>query len=135
MDIKAYELRHYASIVEWMVKRGLTPPEADEMPKNGYVVYDDETPVSYGSLRLIEGNHALAGDLVTNPECLPQVRSKANDMIILTLIKKAKELKVKTIIAYSQDKNTLLRSEKLGFTRLPHVLIAKSLQETKVKKG
>lgn len=129
LRIDPYAPFHYTYVSQWLSARNLAIPPKDEMPEIGVVCYNGAVAVSLGSLRRIEGGFAYLDGLVTNPECLPEVRDKANDMVVSALISKAKDLKIKTIIAYSQDKNTLVRSNKHGFVQLPHVLIAKSLRD------
>lgn len=125
-------LRHMEDIISWLSTRQSYIPSTYEIPKIGIVVYERGTPVAAGFLRSCEGNIAVFDGLVTDPNAESSQRNQCLDLLVSQLIKTAKELELKGIIAWSKDEFTLLRSYRHGFKKLPETVIALDLstQET-----
>lgn len=87
------------------------------------------TPVAAGFLRMIEGskNTAMLDSLITNAHINPDIRNAALDDLVSKLIIWATEHDIINILAFSVDKNTLMRAKRFGFEELPHQLIALTL--------
>jgi hypothetical protein len=106
----------------WLEFRGLDTVWADYLPKNGYVVSDEHGPIAIGYIRMMEGNYGCLDSYITDPIAPSQLRDKALDLLTIKLVELAKSLEIKILLAFSQDTFTILRSERLGFKRLPNVL-------------
>lgn len=119
---------HMDILVEWLVERNSYVPRRKEMPKIGFVVYDDKTPVSIGCLRKIEGGFAFIDGLCTNPKCAPELRNIANDLIATKLMVTAKEMGLRAIVGYTMDPNTLERAKRHGYKVLADTLFVLSLE-------
>lgn len=115
---------HYRFLVAWMSQRNLPIPTYESIPAEGLVACFEGVPVCMGFLRCIEGGYALLDGLVTNPEASKTTRDCLLDNLVSNIMSLAKELKFKTVIAYSDDDNTLLRSERHGFVKQRHTFIA-----------
>lgn len=124
---KFSRVAHLEHIYGWLKARNAFVPEPSDMPEHGFVAYDEGQPVAAGFLRRVEGNYALVDSLVTNPDAPGVVRNQAIDMVVKHLLFKAKRLGLKHLIAFSVDTNTLMRSERHGFVRIPHAVIIADL--------
>lgn len=119
-------------------------PEVNDMdtyslPKIGYVAFycntsnpkaviKDKIPVAIGFLRRVEGNVIAQIDgLTSNPFFGGMIRHASLSMVLDRLILDAKELKLKGLIAFCLDPNTVKRAESLGFKVINHTALAKSL--------
>lgn len=127
-EIKPFvKSQHMALIAAWMGSRGRRIPPISEMPKVGYVVFLDSYPVAAGFIRKVEGGFGQLDSLVSNPIAPAKTRDAAIDAIVTQLLKRAKSMKIPHLLAMSEDENTLVRSEKHGFKKLPLTLIAVDL--------
>lgn len=127
--IKYDNVQHNEHIKHWLELHGMSPSLADDVPKVGFIVSNEEQLVCAGFLRMCEGNYALLDSLISNPWQYPEARDKAIDLVVESLINEAKLLKLKKIVAHSKDLNTLVRSKKHGFIPLPHQLISLDLSK------
>lgn len=100
------------------------------LPKIGYITHVGKMPVAAGFLRRVEPCYAQIDTLVTNAYCGAILRNAGIEKVIDSLLMEAKRLKLKGIIAHTQDSSTLRRAEALGFHIVPQTIIALSLQET-----
>lgn len=114
-------------VCKWMFMRELPVPTLKDLPQEAITVYSDGVPVAAGFLRKCEGNYALIDSCVTDPEQSPAIRDKSMNVLAEALVFRAKELGINNILAFSVDENTLTRSEKFGFERLPYAVISLTL--------
>lgn len=115
-SIQAFNIKdHFDIMLEWLVERDVYLPSIDEMPAIGFVVYHDHIMTAMGFIRMVEGGYGQLDGLVTNPKQSPEIRSVSIDLLVSRLIYEAKEMELKSLIAFSKDKNTLLRSTTHGF--------------------
>jgi hypothetical protein len=125
MQVVAFEPKlHLSHISSWLEARKISVPNSKEFPKLGLVVQYEGKPIAMGFLRMVEGNYAQLDGMTTNPEASPELRNRANDVLTQNLLDTAKRLKIKKIIAFTLDENTLMRSFRHGFVKLSHSLIA-----------
>lgn len=120
---------HLDLLTSWMKLRGAFEPTAEDIPEIGYVVYDRGTAFAAGFLRKCEGNFAIFDGLATDPHAESGQRNQGLDLVVSQLIKTAKELELKGIIAWSRDNLVLLRSYRHGFVQLPQTVIALDLNK------
>lgn len=97
-------------------------PEA--LPLCGYLATDSATVVAVGFLRIVEGGYAQLDTLVTNGDLSSDMRHEGVAMVVNSLIERAKDLKLKGILAFTQDQGVLLRAAALGFKLVPQTIIA-----------
>lgn len=130
MRIFCYNPEEHKNIIAtWLKDRGMDSGMVADLPEIGYVAYMLHIPIAAGFLRKVEGNFALLDSLITDPVAPANVRDKAIDLVVNDLIGRAKIEKMSKLIAFSVDKNTILRSSKHGFVGLPHSVISLSLKE------
>lgn len=108
----------------WLLKRGIELP-CDEIPEFGVVAYDGETPVAMGFLRRAEGSYGIFDGLVSNPDSPGAIRHQALDEVIAAVNEEADRLGIQTLIAWTRDENTRVRSAKHGYARQDLALIAR----------
>lgn len=115
---------HFEVMFDWLEARGSYLPTEAETPEAGFVVYDKGTPTAMAFLRRVEGGFGQLDGLVTNPTQPGEIRGQAIDLVVEHILNLAQTLNIKSILSFSVDKNTLLRSVKHGFVPMPHILIA-----------
>lgn len=120
---------HMGLLVWWLVQHKAHIAKAEEMPAIGFVAYYDGQPGAMAFLRRVEGGYGQLDGLVSNPESLGSHRSACIDAVVKEVINEAKAKGIKALMAYSIDKNTLVRSLSHGFVQQPHTLIALDLSE------
>jgi len=130
MYTKPYDMSiHYLSMLGWLSARDCYLPHHSEIPKIGFVAYEGKDMVAMGFIRRVEGNYGQLDGLVSNPDMPPKLRSQAIDLVTQKIIEKAKSLKIKTLVAFTKDKNTLVRSFSHGFGQLPDTMIGIDLRQ------
>lgn len=92
-----------------------------ELPCIGVLAVEDGVGIAAGFIRLVEGDMGFMDSFISNPSCSAELRDLALDQIGIKLIKIAKANKIKRLIAFSVDNNTLTRACKHGFIIFPHV--------------
>ena len=121
MEIVPFRRRlFYAPLCEILTKHGHPVPSEDEIPAVGWVAMNNEYIVAIGFLRRMEGNHALLDGLTTNPEASPEARHLGLTGVVTALIKSAKELKIRQIVAYTLDESVVKRALVHGFSTTQH---------------
>lgn len=96
------------------------------LPNIGYICYSNQEYqyVAAGFLRMVEGGYAQIDTLVTNPAIEPSIRHEAINLLVSTLIQRAKELKLKGIYALTLQKDIIERAEATGFRVIDHKVVA-----------
>ena len=107
--------------------QGIADINMNALPKIGYMVMMNGHPIAAGFLRKVEGGLAQLDGLTSNAYFGSQIRHEGIKLIVDTLIKEAKALKLKGIIATTQDEGILKRAVSLGFYYVPHTVIALKL--------
>ena len=97
------------------------------LPKCGFIAHDSATLLAMGFLRIVEGGYAQIDTLVSNGDLSSAMRHEGISMVVNALIEQAKVLKLKGIIAFSEDTGVLSRAEALGFKTIPQTIIVLSL--------
>lgn len=110
-------------IKAWLEARDMGS-EVSLLPEHGVVVMDLDRPVAIGFIRRCEGGVALIDSSITNPAAQPGVRDKAMDRLTKDLLEVSSRLEITRVLAFSTDRNTLLRAQKFEFQRLPHAVIS-----------
>ena len=123
--------QHGSYIADWLMHRDMNGDLIGDLPQIGYVVSERGEPIAAGFIRRCEGNYSLLDSLITNPTAPGDMRSSAIDVVVEQLIKISKELGLRSLVAHTKDKNTLVRAKRFGFQVLPHTLISLSLTSGK----
>lgn len=118
MECVPYSVRYQAQVVSWLSKRGLEERLAYDLPATGFMVFKDGHGVATGFIRRIEGDMGMVDGYLTNPDAHWEDRDKALDLLTKAIIDKAIELKMKSILAFTKDFNTLTRSLRHGYSHL-----------------
>ncbi len=130
MIIESYDpAKHTESLRAWLKARSLEDYVLSDLPQVGYVVSNMGELTAAGFLRICEGATGLIDSVITNPSASGNNRHKAMDLLTITLLERAAGMHLKRVIAFSTDQNTLIRGQRLGFSLLPHQVIAINLQE------
>lgn len=114
-------------INEWLKERNLAEVNGQDLPHIGFIAFGAYGAIAAGFLRQCEGDIAILDSLVTNPGQKGELRHSAIDAIVDKISMVAKEMKLKSLVAYSVDASTLERSKKHGFVPLPLTVISKDL--------
>lgn len=114
------------NILQVLKKREMSLALADDLPRIGIVVYEEDHFIAAGFLRLCEGNHGLLDSYITNPTMPPSVRDQAMDMIMKRLLERAKKLEIKEVFGFCMDDNTISRAIRHGFAITQHKMLVKA---------
>lgn len=125
MYVEAYDGIDKAYIDTWWTDRQSPAPQ--EVPAIGYVAYCRGEPIACAFIRAVEGGYAQLDGLASNPSAPGEMRHSAIDLVVEKVMKEAKALGYKGMLAYSVDAATLMRSIRHGFKVMPHVLIVADL--------
>ena len=125
MQARPFIMSDLKDIRSWLETRGLDGDLVDDLPEIGMVI----PGVAAGFLRQCEGGYALMDSFVTNPIEHHKTRNDALNSIVTALLEKAKQLKLKSLLAYSTDYFTLERAKKYGFEEAPHSVMALDLKK------
>lgn len=133
MEVVPFDTEHKRYIHNWLLERGLATRVIEDLPALGYITLDRGRPIAAGFIRLMEGGFGMMDSLITDPSAPGEIRSKAIDLVVTKLLKQAKSAGVKHIFAFSRDNNTLERSIKHGFKKLPETVIGVDLSSLTIK--
>lgn len=129
MEVVRFSLdAHYGDLNACLEAWRVPPSPKDEIPATGFVVLTEGVVAAFAFIRLVEGGFGQLDGLTSNPSLPGEIRSQAIDAVVERLINEAKVMKLKKLIAFSRDNNTLERSVKHGFSPMPHTLIALGLE-------
>ncbi len=94
------------------------------LPRHGYVVFSGNLAVCCGFLRRVEGKVGQVDSFVSNGNIDSQTRHIALQLLVETIIKRAKTLKLRGIMAFSNDKSIQARAVETGFHVMHDFVIA-----------
>jgi hypothetical protein len=123
---------HFEFLACWLKLRDKNTEIAFNLPHFGYICFQGPMPVAVAFLRQIEGDMGMFEGLCSNPECGPELRSEAIDGLIQQLIETARGIGIKSVLAWSKDKNTLERSLRHGFKEDISTMITLDLLHSQV---
>jgi len=119
---------HYEAFIECLNGWGAYTQPRDEVPAVGFVALSNGIPAAFAFIRKVECNFGQLDGLTSNPKLNPETRDMAIDAVVTALITEAKEMKLKSLTAFTRDANTLTRSRKYGFLPMPSILIGLGLK-------
>lgn len=117
---------HKKIIDEWLSQYGKGESKRNEIPRLGFISYDDEIPLAAIFLRQAEGNFGIIDGLVASPEVLGELRNQGIDKAVQSLLIEAKMYGFDKIIGWTNGK-TIQRAERFGFIVYSYSLISKDL--------
>lgn len=117
-------------IKRWLDDRGFGT-SIDHLPEYGVLICSEDRPVAVGFVRKCEGNFAIFDSMVTNPQVHGSIRNEAMDVLFESLLELASQLEITRILGFSIDENTIVRSQKFGFQRLPYAVMSLNLAAKK----
>lgn len=104
-------------------------PNESEMPKVGFIVLEQDTPIAAAFLRKVEGGYGQVDGLTSNPHVESSKRHTALNLCINKCVEAAKDQGMRTVIGFCLDNTTTSRAESLGFVKQPHSLVVYNLKE------
>lgn len=124
MKVRDFLLEDIKTLEEWLHGRDRVLSVEEDVPSIG-VIADD---VAACFLRMTDGNRVgWFEGLTTNPSKSSEERSLGIDLVVGALVEKAKNLGVKSVMAYTVEYSVLLRMFSVGFKQCPHILIGLKL--------
>lgn len=109
------------------IDRAMPQEMVEELPSIGFIATNGNTIVGAAFLRTMEGDYGMFEGLITNPNCSSELRQQALAKLIPSILKKAEELKLNKILAFTHDKSVIFRAEECGFKTHPDNLIVLDL--------
>ena len=109
--------------------RNISSDVADDLPEHGCVVTENGHIVAAAFIRPCGRNIAIFDGLISDPSQSAESRNEAQDLAISKMLEVAKELKLKGIIAWASEENTIMRAERHGFQQLPHSVMVLDLSK------
>lgn len=127
VSIMPFKFKHFKDLIDMLESQNY--PDTHNityktLPKVGFIAYSGKIPIAAGFLRRVEPCFAQIDTLVSNGYFGSIYRHEGIKKVVDSLIEDAKRLKLKGIIAHTQDKGTLVRAEALGFHVVPQTIIA-----------
>lgn len=128
MDIVRYDSDstvHQGHMVAMLTSRDMDLELMYDLPETGVlIIKPDGTAIAAGFLRQCESKAVMLDSMITHADAEPMTRDYALDKLVETLVNLGKEYGFSQILAFTMDKNTLVRAHKHGFSLLPHSVIA-----------
>lgn len=87
-------------------------------------------PIAAGFLRRVEGGYAQLDTFTSNPFFGSKIRHLGINLVVDSLLSDAKDLKLRGILAITEDSGILSRSKTHGFKEIEQKLIGLSLEES-----
>lgn len=97
--------------------------KSSSTPKIGFIAEIQGAPVAMGFLRMVEGGYAQIDGLTSNANLSAPLRNAGVSTVVDALLDKAKSMKLKGIISFTQDNSVIRRAKLLGFRALQHTVI------------
>lgn len=127
LNIVPFKFKHLEQLHEMLKSQNyldISHIEMQTLPKVGYITLLNDQPIAAGFLRRVEPHFAQLDTLVSNAYFGSQVRHEGINLVVAELLADAKRLKLKGIIALTEDKGILKRAKSLGFHTVEHTVIA-----------
>jgi len=106
-------------INEWLVKHNHPKITRHDIPEQGYMAWNNGTPVACVFIRRCEGHIGIIDGLASNPVVQSHLRHVALDGLIEHALEQCKKAKFKYVMGHTMDEGTFNRSIRLGFKETP----------------
>jgi len=120
---------HFKYLQRFFEHRELDKALLEDLPEHGYMAYLEDFPIACGFLRRCEGNFGIIDGFCSDPKMPGSLRHEALDLITSKLIRDAKELKLKGLLAITVDKSIIKRSIRHNFKKSDQVVMSLLLSE------
>ncbi len=107
----------FKTMTDWFKERNFPPVLPWMLPKTGLVVMHDEAPCAMGHLYRTDSGLAVISHLVTRPDYPGDIRNGALNLLVESLVEKAKQNKVKMVCFSTNLPKVEARFERLGFMK------------------
>lgn len=111
----------------WLEERQISRLNALQ-PQRSWTYTQDGIAIAFAALTILDGFKGILEALCTNPSSSPTQRDQAIDALVSKILLESRKLGLDGLIAWTKDKNTLVRSKKFGFVEVPEQLIALNLR-------
>lgn len=125
VNIRRFESLDLPILHEWLSLRGVDVKDEDIAPY-GWIAFVKDEPIGVAFLRRTDHIAYLEG-MTTNPNQSSRNRHLAMDSLTVTIIDWAKEVGIKSLIAYTVNEGIIERANKWGFRNTPHTLMVLNL--------
>lgn len=113
--IRKVETKDIQTIQSWFLARNIVD-QSDMFSTIGYIVPD----IAAGFLYTTNSQVAIIEHLITNPIYHKEIRDKALDEVVLSIIKEAKRLHFTNLLGITEFDVVTQRALKLGFEKQPN---------------
>jgi N-acetylglutamate synthase-like GNAT family acetyltransferase len=111
MNIRMFEKTDYPQVSQWWTEHKWPSIDHEHLPENGYIVEG----YCAGFIYKTDSAFGLLEFVVANPKTDKDERAEALDLLLDTMIKKAKELKIKSLFTSLEHPKLIERYRKHGF--------------------
>lgn len=126
MEVYRYIPKQHKDIVDsWREHREMS--ESRDLPKIGYLCFEDDRPLCAVFLRQAEGGLGIIDGLIADPHLDYEARSVAIDAAVGIMLQDATTLGFTKIVAWSSNERVLQRSKRLHFEVVPDRLMVREL--------
>lgn len=121
MILIPYEVElHKTRVQQMLLSQNMDPAYADNLPHYSWIALENDEPVAFGGIRMVEGGMAIMDSYLTNATSSSELRSKALDWLTRKLILISKHLNITKLIAFSESENIFNRAKSHGFQEFAH---------------
>lgn len=111
---------HEDSANTLLMSRDMTESWTAVLPRFGFIVHEDATPIAMGFIRLLEGKMGVLDSYITNHNISSHKRHDALRLISTALVDFSKTtLKLNGLIAFSDHPNIIELANEYKFTTHP----------------
>lgn len=121
-------MQHLYDMLSSNSYEGISNITKKTLPKIGFIVFLDKTPIAAGFLRRLEPCYAQIDTLVSNKYLGALVRHEGITKIVDALIAEARVLKLEGIIAHTDRLDIIQRAKEIGFHQVQQQIIALPLK-------
>lgn len=120
MRVRPFNAKDMPTLKKWCYKRGVDLKT--EPAHEGFIV----PGVAIGFLIETNAGAGILDSIITNPYVCSSTRNKALNSIFAYALELAETKKIKYLLGFTIDNNTLRRAETFGFVSVPHTLLIRS---------
>ena len=115
--IKYSQLEHYDIISQWWKAHNWPVIPQDHLPKCGYIVYMQDTPIIAGFVYKTDSAFCLFEFIVANPEITGIKRSMAFDFLVEAVVEYSIEIGAKSLFISATNEGLMKKLQKNSFIK------------------
>lgn len=128
MEARPYQTENQNILKEWLFKRKMDPELVQDIPRVGFIAWDENDPLAAGFIRRVEKcDFGILDGLISNPDCQGMRTNQALDLLVKKISEEAEKIGLRRLLAITNNKHVYRRSAWHGFETLPHLAITKVL--------